>query len=588
MATITKRIYNRSKSLRIKPPRGLKVTKYGALAVGGPGVATLTITGRRQDLAPLIHWLGFHVELYNRRQTRVWWGKVYRIEVKDGAHTSGIDLDSVTNRVAVLYTDPTRPQGDQQGPQLTPWAESLESIEQYGLRESIIEGGSIGLIHALVRRNRELATHATSGQVPDLNSRDQQISIMLTCRGPFEQGRAQYYARAEGRHAYEATQTTGVALIGQGFTSNQLRFRPVGDTTTRADTNQILATSGTPFQGFQQGQYVRISGSAANNLTDIIEAVGGDGAWIRLGTSILVNEAAGATVTITTVGSQVAQTFTPATSWALDQLWVDVDLVEMPTDSFRVQLTTLAGGVPNTILATGLVDPITIAASDGAVLISIPTVQLVAGTTYALIMSRTGAFSSATYYQVRYATPATAEPLLVWDGSAWDLLPHAALPFVALGTLETSEQLRLMLGSLTNVLAVDQVPSSGSFTVQYRDGRTRTRDEIERLLAAGTIDLRRYLLSINAAGTAQVTVEPPITPRVYTLDRQGRVRDPYGNELAEGVLPVGVWLRRKGLLTTNGPSITVPGAAYFVESIEYDVPTGQLTNIGWRAQAPIY
>lgn len=294
-------------------------------------------------------------------------------------------------------------------------------------------------------------------------------------------------------------------------------------------------------------------------------------------TGSLANEHSGASaaVTVTAWGQKYYQTFTLPASGAWTAAAVEVRLrrVGGPTDSITVQLVANNAGVPGTVL-----DSATLAADDiplemGWVSFALSnTDTLTYGTTYGLVVLRTGANHHADYYEIDTDAGAgyAGGSIRLYDGAAWQTPdPLIDLVFRVLGARDTGRQAGDVLRSIS--VAVDAV-DSGIVGNQYRDGETRADTELAALLATGANGGFRLLYSVLRNQAAVVTQRPsrPGTQPRWILDG-AILRDLHGQPAEEGYLPAGEWL---GLADAANLGPWARLSPLFAERAEYRADSG--------------
>jgi hypothetical protein len=212
-----------------------------------------------------------------------------------------------------------------------------------------------------------------------------------------------------------------------------------------------------------------------------------------------------------------------------------------------VQLVADSSGSPGTVLDSATVDGDDIPLESGWVEFDLATTDsLTYGTTYGLVVLRSGSNSHANYYEVEVDAGATYSggALKVYDGSAWQTpSPTAELLFRVLGGVDTGAQAGDILRTVDGITAVDAA-SSGIVSNQYRDGETRAIDEMAALLDTGTSGGFRLIARILPGGAAVIAQRPsrPAAAPRWVL-RGGRLLDLLGQPAEEGFLPAGEWVQ---------------------------------------------
>lgn len=136
----------------------MAVERYGFAAIGGPDQATLTAKGQVDALWELVNWLRAPVELIDAEGTARWWGYVHEVVVQVGAIQIGVSLDTLFNRVNVVYSY-VAPGSATVGTRAnTGWAQDDDSVSEYGTRELLHSLSGDTPASALQARDTVLAT----------------------------------------------------------------------------------------------------------------------------------------------------------------------------------------------------------------------------------------------------------------------------------------------------------------------------------------------------------------------------------------------------------------------------------------------
>lgn len=361
---------------------------------------------------------------------------------------------------------------------------------------------------------------------------------------------------------------------------------------------------------FDAHDVVLVSGSAANDGSYRIESASADGSkFVVVGS--LVNEAAGASITLyrghgvsveealveelpgatvtwTALGTMVAQSFevTSTDAWTVATAAVQVRKVGSPADSLQIAIYSDTAGSPGTLLDSATVAGSTLSTESDWVTVDLAnTLSLVPGTTYWLVVSRTGAISASDYYEVSVDEDLGYAPevMELYDGTAWVARPVAAnLPFRLTGLEDTNTQIEKIIGTAGEFIVRNEVDASGVETNQWRYGDNTALVELENLLNLGTSNDRRMLATVTRERTLIVAEEPTIPdPVVYFQRADGMLVDRHNQPLLEVYPPVGQWVDLKGVIpdAVQVSELLRPGP-YLLERAEYNVKRQE-----WRLDA---
>jgi hypothetical protein len=302
---------------------------------------------------------------------------------------------------------------------------------------------------------------------------------------------------------------------------------------------------------------------------------------IALSPATLVHEFPGASVTITALGTAISQAFTLAVStpFAVAEVYVRLKRVGNPSDSAWAGIQADSAGVPSNInleaisvLGSTLSDQ----TQRWVKFTFSNTTALTFGTTYWLVVGRTGANSNTDYYLVDLDEDAgySGGGLKLWNGTAWvDRAVAADMPFQIWAKRQTTDQISDMYTAANQFcVALDVQIASGRYSRQYRDGDLDARQEMETLLNAGKSGGRRLLAQVSADRVLRIYEEPAFvegTTQIFTDD--GDLVDASGQPSEPGVLPAGRWIAL--------PDEPPDEAGVLIEKAEYDAAQGRYTQL---------
>jgi hypothetical protein len=367
------------------------------------------------------------------------------------------------------------------------------------------------------------------------------------------------------------------------YTSNQISFETEDDI---FDLNDGLSP-------FESGDIIKVTGSAANNRYYRVNTAGsehiqikpktisnagvGPDVTIRRGHELTVEETFSQAdypappVTIYTIGTRVAQSFTPSANvaWNAYEIIIQARRIGAPSDDLTVAIwsdNVGIPGVPGVQLAAG-----TIAGSDlteelASYLVTLSSpLALNFGTTYWVVVERTGSPDAQHMFAVGLDEGlGHSGALKVWKVDHWeDRVPNCDMPFEVWGKRETTAQISDMVGSVLPTVIIES--PSAIYAHQWRAGDNTVRAEVEELLATGTSAGRRLLAQVSPERVARVFAEPDPEQLDTMLTMEGRLRLPLG-ALDEGQLPAGQWVQLEDNAQALGP--------LFIERAEYTPGTG--------------
>lgn len=196
-----------------EPQLRLTPVRWSAAAVGGPKVAEIEVSGPRSDLEALTDWLRYEVKIVSQRGTLLWWGYVHEVEIQIGQLIVTVNLDTVTNKVAVLYTSL---EGATEEAFTTTWASHAASVAEYGTREKLPSIGQASSAMATNQRDKMLARQAYPRAGRSLAGSAGSRAV-LRCRGWYQTLAWRYFQRTDGRVEHMPTAQTHDQPIGWGI-----------------------------------------------------------------------------------------------------------------------------------------------------------------------------------------------------------------------------------------------------------------------------------------------------------------------------------------------------------------------------------
>lgn len=250
--------------------------------------------------------------------------------------------------------------------------------------------------------------------------------------------------------------------------------------------------------------------------------------------------------TVTAWGQRIYQAFSLAanTTWLVDRIELRVRKIGSPLDALRVGLYLDSGGSPGTLIEQATLAAASVPTSEGWVTFSLAgTALLEYGTTYGLLVDRTGAMDAANYYDVMIDPDAgyARGAMRLYDGATWQAWAAGDLVFRVVGAVNALDLAVAVVSQAGTEISRSVVGASTNVEAwQYATGNEMSGAVVRRLLEQGDVDGRRLL----------ATVTPDLALRVYAqpwdYDVWGRLDNGQpgnldGAPLQDGVLPVGRW-----------------------------------------------
>jgi len=364
---------------------------------------------------------------------------------------------------------------------------------------------------------------------------------------------------------------------------------------------QLLLVSGSAVSGNNR-YYFTNTDLAADHITvlpaTVANSAAGPAVTLKQGHSVLldgslVTEYPSNTITVTALGTIVAQSFTlPVNApFTAAEVFIRLKKVGSPSDNIQVFVEADSSGSPSNVsLESATVAGSALSTDMNWVKFSFTnTLALSYGVTYWLVVWRTGSNSTTDYYMLDLAEDANgtiaadyADGIVkLWNGSAWvTRANNTDMPFQIWAHRETTTQISDMLTTAGQFLVGQDIQiASGLSSRQYRNADQTALAEIETLLKAGVSGGRRLLANVTPDRIVQVYQEPTYNADSAPLiDEDNQLLTPFGSPYETGALPFGRWIT----LTNELPD----EAGVFIERVEYDATSGEYTFTAKGAPDP--
>lgn len=411
-------------------------------------------------------------------------------------------------------------------------------------------------------------------------------------------GRLGYLRKGDTFRVSGSSSNDGVYTVEQGTEREAVEY--TAGTISFDAASREIRDSANGLSTFDAHDVVLVSGSASNDGAYRIESASADGSkFVTVGT--LVNEAAGASITLnrghsitveealveelpgasvtwTALGTKVAQSLQvdSGDAWTAATAAVKVRRVGNPADNLLLSLYSDSSGSPGSLLDSATIAGSAISADGNWATVDLANTQsLAVGTTYWLMVSRSGANSYSDFYEVMVDPDLGYAPevLKIYDGSGWVSRPeNANMIFRITGLEDTDAQMETLITAAAEFIVRNEVAASGTETNQWRSGENTALAELEALLNLGTSNERRMLARVTRERTLIVEEEPTQPdPIVYFQRGSGELVDRNGVAIT-GYPPVGQWIGLKDVIPdgVHVSELLRPGP-YLLERAEYRV-----------------
>lgn len=555
----------------VHPGVTFNVQSLSRQAFGGPELAKIQATGPRDELWELIELLRCPVEIYTPERDPLWWGYVESVDLRVGAIQISVTLEGMANRICVTYSL-VNGAGTVGERATTDWVQDDDSIAEFGTVEARFSLNQGSSEQATAQAESYLSRLGRPRRKPPTFEKQDEISATLNCAGWWKTLSWKYFANNDGKESYEES-GTGLMPIGKGTTATTISFE-TGTTQKIKSTDKLMLD-------FSANEVIFISGSSANNGAFTISSVRDveNGGSYAIVDEAVVNEGAGAAITIRGA-TKCAESFqiTSANGWLADTVRIRMKKEGNPADTVVVSLYTALDG---TLLASGSIQGADISENLNWVEAKLtPRVMLTQGTTYWIVIERSGVILTQDYYKVD-----TNEDIgygngvmKINDGAAWiDRVPDADMLFQVNGVEETTAQIARILTSCGQfITGTDFEVASGVYSTPYRDGDSTAKDCIEELLTSGTANKRRMLATVDANRRIRIYEEPVSDNRDYLIRDDGHMDTWMSLPLEDFDIPAGVWARLRDIIpATADTSKLADLSRMFLEGVEYDIEMKQ-------------
>lgn len=290
------------------------VNSYSFGAIGGPSEASITVFGGALGLEETLNWLRRPVTIYDGRGVAVWWGYVHGVQMRKDALEIAPSLDSMYNRVAVVYSYVAPGSSDVGTRKTTAWANNLDSQAEYGIKELLSSTGGSNDAGALARRAAILAGQAWPyGGLSQFGSprgavrysgAKKSASATLVCRG--------WWA------------TLGWKYASVGLTTSVVNRAAGADYDLKNSTGAVMQqiTPGVTINAHEIGLYLKKTGTPTDNVT--VEVYATDGSGNPSGSAL-----ASCSIAASGVGSSYAE--------AIDALSAEINLARGTVYAIRIK-----------------------------------------------------------------------------------------------------------------------------------------------------------------------------------------------------------------------------------------------------------
>jgi hypothetical protein len=255
----------------------------------------------------------------------------------------------------------------------------------------------------------------------------------------------------------------------------------------------------------------------------------------------------------------LAQSITPIEDIAIQQVEVRLRKEGSPTDDARIQVQTDNNGVPSgTSLGQVLVSP-SIIEAEGYAWVQFrfdPSVEISQGVKVWLVLGRSGQPSQVNFYLV-----GVDENMAFQNGvfriynhvvTSWiKRNPDCDLLFRVTATQDTGVQMEAVFADGNQFLDGMVVEETGVESVPYLARPMTCYAQLLRLLKMGTISGRKLIAEVNQERKMAIREQEEEGENDFYVDEEGMYYDHLNNRMEEGMVPLGRWVKVKGLIDVS-------------------------------------
>jgi hypothetical protein len=488
------------------------VENYSWHVLGGPRQATITAWGNEYAIWELLNWLRAPVTLRDSEGSARWWGFLHAVDIQVGAIHVGVSLDSMFNRVAVVYGYLAPGSATVDTRANTGWSQDDDSMSAYGTHELKYALSEASTQSAEQTRDTllEILRYPNPTLMPSYGQSD--LRATLTLRGWWDTLDWQYYAQAAGLEEHQAK-----GIIVQ-----------VGTSTVERLAQKFELSSALPWDSYALHVRAKVlAGTCADNL--------------------------------------------------------------------QLSLYSDSGGAPGSLLCSAVVGDTIDENIKWVSAVPVTRVTLGPGTTYWLVVERTGGLDNTNYFGVGIDDTASYArgTLYAYAGGSWgeyDQDPGTggvqpcALTFQVTGVWETTAQIVDVVDNVGQFVTDCEIENaSGVYANPYRDGDGLGGTEITKLLMVGTTAGRRLLAEVTEKRVLRVYLEPARSESTVELymDNAGVLCGKWNDTqpLGGDISPVGKWCQLRDWPSTINMNLLADPSIFFIEYAEYDVSNEAWINV---------
>ena len=218
------------------PPVKFMPERYSFAALGGPRAAVVQVDATEERaIWELLEYLRCPVEIYDERETCVWWGYISEVEINVGKLKVGVSLDTMYNSVAVMYTA-------NNAKAMTAFAYDNVSVATYGVKELVVTLSEANEQTALSYRDNLLIMSKYPTPKIDI-AENNKISATINCDGWITTLDWKYYSYVYSGDLSNKTQIENIVnSAGQFLTGVDWRgtiSTPSSDPNRNGDTTAL-------------------------------------------------------------------------------------------------------------------------------------------------------------------------------------------------------------------------------------------------------------------------------------------------------------------------------------------------------------
>ena len=234
-------------------------------------------------------------------------------------------------------------------------------------------------------------------------------------------------------------------------------------------------------------------------------------------------------------------------TWKVDSILLRVQKVGSPSDDLKVSLMTNAGSHTYSTIEYATVAGSSISETNNWITFQFDgTNTITGGNDYAIVIERTGSFSTDDYYKIQLDDDSSESGIVfVNDSTGWVAHPlDYDMPFQVIGIEETTTELDVILSEVANDFNYYIEIDSGVDDLLFMSNYEIAKNKVERLLSLGDISGKSLVAvsDLNKNIYIRSRQEGTDSAKNFSMDLSGNIKTGLGEAISDGQLIFDSWL----------------------------------------------